>query len=169
MSGAKFPSMAAVEDALLDVFRADQRLTDWDATIITVPGFSEKKVVARLFARFPGVGTFLPSGEYGGSGIQRTETAPLWIFCAGQNFSNPALPRRGGPHEPGALQLVGHCAQIIEGWNPGGNIRHIQPERWQAVWNSNQISVHALICSVEIWRPAAPIQEEINAYGSGIK
>ena len=60
MSGAKFPSMAAVEDALLDVFRADQRLTDWDATIIAVPGIQRKKGGGSAFRPLSGGGNFSP-------------------------------------------------------------------------------------------------------------
>ena len=173
MSGLLYPTMLAVEDALLALLRTDQRLKDWDVSVVAVPGFnsnrvSDKEDVPQLFKKFPGVGTYLPTGEFSKDGNRRSlETAPVWIFCAGQSLGmDPADPRRSSPDHPGSMQLMERCRQLTEGWKPGGNIEFFAPKTWRAVWSNKQISVHALLCECRLARPVPPTMEENDAYGS---
>lgn len=163
-----YHSIAAVEDELLERLAADPRLADWRAEITALPVLSGKEAEARLFGRFPAVGTYAPKGEYapGQGAAPVVETAPIYLICAGSNLRSPDSPRRGGPDTAGAHQVVEACRRVVEAWPREGNLQSIRPARWWLAWGNKQLAVCVLEVEVKLARSLTPAPEETEAYGS---
>lgn len=164
---APYPDMAAVEQALLARLAADERLTQWAALCISLPAITQDSW-AKLFTRFPAVGTYCARATYSAAhqGNATAETAPMAIICAGANYRLPSAARAGGPEQPGALQVVEACRRAVDGWGPEANLRSIRPTGWTLAWANNQTAVCALTVEVELIRPRVPTDGELKAYGS---
>ncbi len=162
-----YPDVIAVEQDLLQRLRDDRRLADWGAEVAPLPGFT-KDGWARLFARYPAVGTYCARAEYREqAGQARLEVAPLAILCAGANYRAPAAALSGDSEQPGATHLVERCRQVVETWPlDGSNLRALRPLRWSLAWCSSQIAVCVLEVEATLARPARPTPGEIDAYGS---
>ena len=161
------PGGISVEDLLLERLHADQRLADWRVEIISVPGFGGESA-ARLFKRYPAVGTYCPGGEYQSTPGDTiiTETCHVALLCAGANYRAASAARRGGPELPGANHLVDACRRILQEWRPGGNVAEVSPIRWRLGWSNSQIAVCVLEARVVLARPLVPTPQEVEAYGS---
>ena len=162
-----YPDMAAVEEALLKRLKADQQLIDWNAQITELPAIN-KDSWAKLFTRFPAVGTYCAKGSYESNPTLRAtvERCPLALLCAGWSYRTAADARVGGPDKPGANQVVEHCRLVVDAWQPEGNLQSIRPTGWTLAWANNQIAVCVLEVEIELIRPGAPTQEELEADGS---
>jgi hypothetical protein len=162
-----YPDVAAVEEALVERLKADQRLIAWNAQITSLPAIN-KDSWARLFARFPAVGTYCAQGSYEENPTLRAtvERCPLALLCAGGGYRTAADARKGGLEEPGANQVVERCRLVVDAWQPEGNLQSIRPTGWKLAWANNQIAVCVLDVEIELIRPGALTQEELEADGS---
>jgi hypothetical protein len=160
-----YPSIIELEEAMIARLKNDSKLTGWKVHVTSVPGLSKVSEIAQLFSCFPAIGTYSADGIYKTANSITEETCPLWILCAGQNLRSPSAPSRGDKNSPGSLHILNRCRDRIESWERHGNLKSIQPTDWRLAWCNKQIAVHVLRVEVEITRPQALTDEEIETYG----
>lgn len=162
-----YPDMAAVELALLARLHINQRLKDWQTLIVPLPVFNLDGR-AKLFAKYPAVGTYCGRATYSTDYVGRAcnEQATLSIFCGGDNYRDPAGARAGDDEQVGVMQLIEACRLVVEGWGGDANIQEMVPTGWEMVWTNNQIAVGALTVNVKLTRPIVPTEGELKDHGS---